>query len=642
MARRRRHGQHGQVLVVFALGITGLLAAAGVAIDIGRFYSEHRFLQNAADAAALAAANAMARGGTQADAIVAAQTSLARNYQGDPNGIVAALPPATPVYESGHAGDPAYLTNGILISGGTVRVAVRNSIGYTFGRVIGLGSQPITARARARLNGEILPIAVRHFVNAPGPSTGVYPCVDNDREFMDFFSTAETACLGTDTDSSLRTSARAGAAFDPSNPDSDRVNHGPIVAILGDGAVPDNGADFRGYVALDIRNFGNTSSQLYYNQVDPSTGASVLKDLEAEWITAGGYPGPDFPSIISPPDPNDQVAIMSGNSTGVGIDAFLTRFAPGDDILVAVYSGNTMQIPDFSMAAPTSISVPNSGTTANAGSFKVGRNQSFSGTVTMTTVADSGDPANPMVTGTLLGGATPITYTPNPVTPSLGSGQTVTMTNVSTSGAPTGVYALWERGEAGSPYLSIKYLPFSLVVGNVSRDFTMAVDSPAKFVPLGGSVSFALSLKRSGPSFGGSGISLSLEALPGQSLPFGLGAVTFSPSNVSPGTNGTPSTLTINAGTAAPGQYTFVVRATGMNGDSPGRQVTHLLPITVNLATASSGGNQEYVDLTGFAVMRVVAADTNTVAAYAITPMVTDMNDPQLGRGQVVRLVPWN
>jgi hypothetical protein len=40
--------------------------------------------------------------------------------------------------------------------------------------------------------------------------------------------------------------------------------------------------------------------------------------------------------------------------------------------------------------------------------------------------------------------------------------------------------------------------------------------------------------------------------------------------------------------------------------------------------------------------MRVVQADANTVKAYAITPMVADMNDPQLRRGQVARLVPWN
>jgi Flp pilus assembly protein TadG len=59
----------GQVLVVFALAITVLFGAAGLAFDIGRFYSERRFLQNAADAAALAAASALIRGEstTQAD-----------------------------------------------------------------------------------------------------------------------------------------------------------------------------------------------------------------------------------------------------------------------------------------------------------------------------------------------------------------------------------------------------------------------------------------------------------------------------------------------------------------------------------------------------------------------------------------------
>jgi hypothetical protein len=634
--------KRGQVLVIFALGVAGLLAGAGIAIDVGRFYSEHRFLQNAADAAALAAANSLSRGDSTADAIIAAENSLARNYLGDPNGVIAALPPATPVYESGHAGDPAYLHNGILISGNEVRVAVVNQIGYTFGRVIGLDSQPISARARAKLNGQILPIAVRHFVNAPGPGTLSYPCIDDQRQFMDFFSTAETACLGTDTNGSLRSNPRPGSDFDPITPDSDRVNHGPIVAIMGDGATPDNGADFRGYIALDIRNFANTTSQLYYNAVTPSTTSSILKDLEAEWFLAGGYPGPGFPPATDPPDPNDQVAILSGNSTGVAIDAFNTRYVPGDEILVAVYPGVTLQIPDFSMAAPSSVSLPESGTVALAGSFKVGRNQSFSGTVDLTTVADSGDPANPMMTGALLGGSTPITYTPNPVTPSLGSGQTVLMTNVTTSGALTGIYTLWLRGEAGSPYLSIKYLPFSVVVGSVSRDFTMSVDASEKFVALGGSVSFALNLKRSGPGFGGSGVSLTLEPLPGKTLPVGLGAVTFTPSNVNPATSGTPSTLSINTGTIGPGQYKFVVRATGMNGDSPGRQVTHLLPLNVDVATASSGGNQEYIDLTGFAVMRVVQADTNTVEAYAITPMVADMNDPQLRRGQAVRLVPWN
>ena len=642
MGRAMSAGERGQVLVVFALGLAGLLAAAGVAVDIGRFYSERRFLQNAADAAALAAANALIRGESYVDAEAEARSSLARNFLGDPNGIVASLPPLTPVYESGHAGDAAYLSNGIVISGGDIRVAVVNSINYTFGRAVGLDRAPIGARARVKLDGQLLPIAVRHYVNAPGQDAGVYPCIDDERAFMDFFSTAETACLGSETNNALRVAPNPGAAFDPITPDNDRLNHGPIVAILGDGATPDNGADFRGYIALDVRNFANTTSQLYYNEVDPSTTSSTLKDLEAQWLARGGYPGPLFPPIISPPDPNDQVATMSGNSTGVGIAAFNTRFGPGDHILVAIYSGVTLEIPDFSMAAPSTIALPTTGTLANAGSFKVGRNQSFSGTVTLTTVADAGDPANPMVTGTLLGGATPITYSPNAVTPSLGSGEVVSMTNVSTSGAGNGIYTLWLRGEAGSPYLSIKYQPFAVNVGSVSRDFTMSLDSSEKFVASSSDVTFALNIKRSGPSFGGAGVELSLEALPGETLPIGLGAVSFSPSNVNPSSSGTASTLTINSGTVAPGQYDFVIRATGQNGDSPGRQVTHLLPIRLDVATASAGGNQQYIDLSGFAVMRVVQGDANTIRAYAITPVVADLNDPQLRRGQVARLVPWN
>jgi Flp pilus assembly protein TadG len=58
----------GQVLVIFAIALTALFAAAGLAFDIGRFYAEQRFLQNSADAGALAAASALVRGATTSDA----------------------------------------------------------------------------------------------------------------------------------------------------------------------------------------------------------------------------------------------------------------------------------------------------------------------------------------------------------------------------------------------------------------------------------------------------------------------------------------------------------------------------------------------------------------------------------------------
>ena len=458
--------------------------------------------------------------------------------------------------------------------------------------------------------------------------------------FMDFFATANTACLGTDGDPGSRTNPSAGSDFSVSAPDGDRSNHGPIVEILGQGADPDNGADFRGFVALDIRNFQSASSQLYYDEVTPSTNAQTLKDMQAQWILDGGYPGPPFPAAVSPPDPNDQVAIMSGNSAGIAVDAFSQRFAPGDEILVAVYPGVTMQIPDFSMSTPGVVAVSTSGTTANGGSLRVSRNQAFSGTVALSTVADGNDPANPLVLGTLLNPSSPITYNPNPVTPSLGSGTSVTMQNLQTASAAEGIYALWLKGQAGSPYLTTKYTPFALKVGAVNKDFSFTSNSSEQTAAAAGnSVAFTLSLKRSGGAFGAA-VNLSLEALPGETLPAGLGTVTFSPTAVTPTNSGASSTLTIATGTMAPGRYQFAVRATGTNSD--GRPVTRLMILTVYVGTSSSGGNQEYVDIVGFAVMRVTAITPNSVTAYAITPVIADPSDSRLRRGQVARLSPWN
>lgn len=645
-----RHREAGQVLVLFVFSLMTLLAAAGLAIDMGRFYSEKRFLQNAVDAAALAAGNVLVRGGSESAAKAEARAVLARNYSIPPNGITPNLPSigddeeehdGTLIYAEGHAGNATYLIHGILVSGSSVRVAVRNVIPYTFGRAVGLNTNTIYAQAQVRFEGHLLPIAVRRYIKAPGTSAGVSPCVDDFNNFMDFFSTAATACVGTDTSGAMRISPSAGAAFSAVSPDGDRTSHGPIVEILGQGSDPDNGADFRGFIALDIRNFQTPSSQLYYNGVDASTNANTLKDMQAQWILDGGYPGPMFPPAVTPPDPNDQVAVMNGNSAGIAVDAFSRRFAAGDEILVAVYPGVTMQIPDFSMSTPGTINVAATGTVANAGSFRISRNQAFSGTVTLTTESDAGDATNPMVTGTLSGGATPITYSPNPVTPAMGAGSSVAMQNVTTAGATPGIYALWLKGQAGSPYLTTKYTPFALKVGTVGRDFTFTSDAAeVTAAATGDVVTLTMNLKRSGLAFGAN-VTLSLGAMPGEALPAAMGAVTFSPASITPGTGaGTNSTLTINTGTMAPGRHQFVVRASGTNSD--GHKVTRLMIITVYVATSSSGGNQEYVDIVGFAVMRVVSVGANSVTAYAISPVISDPQDSRLRRGQVARLAPWN
>jgi hypothetical protein len=642
----RREG--GQVLVIFALSITMLFAAAGLAFDIGRFYAERRYLQNAADAAALAAANAMIQGHSQAEADVIARAILAANFSHDPNGVTPSLPPSTPVYETGHFGDPVYLINGILFNGGEVRVAVQNAINYSFGRAVGLTSSTMTGQARVQSIANALPIAVRRYVNAPGPATSntTSPCADNETEFLDFFATADTSCLGTETVSGLRIEPSVGSSFDSSNPASDPSHHGPVMSILGQGAQPGNGADFRGFIALDIRNFATSTSQLYYNGVTAGTGSNTLKAMESNWITVGGYPGPQFPPAVTPPDANDQVGIMSGNSTGAAIDAAEDRFVAGDEVLVSVYPGDVMSIPDFTVGSPGTISLPTTGLTPVVGSLKVSRNQAFSGLVTLTTLADTLDPANPMVLGTLVG-SDPFTYSPNGVNPGLGNGTSVSISDATTLGATPGIYALWIQGQAGAPYLTTKYTPIAIQIGTITRDFALTSDTASADVAAAGAdATFTLTLTNSpnkNTNFGGP-VTLSVDG----PAPTGVGAITFGSTTVTPNKPGNSTTLTINTGTMAVGDYLFTIRATGMNNDSPNRKVTHLMQLTVRVAPASASGNDQYVDIVGFAVMRItnipsIKSDpSNSISAYAITPVIADPNDSRLRRGQVAKLVPWN
>jgi len=56
---RARRGERGSILATSAIGMLSLLLAVGLAVDISRFYATKAELQNAADAAALAAVSAL-------------------------------------------------------------------------------------------------------------------------------------------------------------------------------------------------------------------------------------------------------------------------------------------------------------------------------------------------------------------------------------------------------------------------------------------------------------------------------------------------------------------------------------------------------------------------------------------------------
>lgn len=631
-----RSPARGQVLVVFAIALVALFAAAGLAFDVARFYAERRFLQNAADAAALAAANALVRGATPSEAEADARATLARNLAVSPNGSAPAPPPTTPVYETGHAGDPRYLANGILISGAEVRVALQSEVPYTLGRIVGLDRAGIGARARARTVGDLLPIAVRHYVNAPGPRANPpTPCDGDERYFMDFLATADTACLGSVSDRTLRQTPSPGLAFDPANPNNDPAHHGPIVALVGQGAQPGNGANFRGFVALDIRNFASFTSNVFYNGVTAGTNPNTLKSIEAGWV-ATGYPGPAFPPATTPPDPNDQVGIMDGNSAGIVVDAIGQRYRPGDEVLAAVYSGTVMGIPDFQYSLPGTVQIGTSQDRSNQVSMSVTKNTDFLGQVYTSALADWGDPTNPLATGTLA----PLTFAPDGATPPA----TVVWTTFRTSGASVGISTIWILGHSPSPYLTDHYYPVAVNVGGVVRDFTSTASgqvfaAAATGDTATGTVTFSTP-NRSDTAFGGS-ITVSVEGGPAASgaLPAGIGPISVSPSTFSlPRGTRQDVTISIGSGSLGPGEYPLTLRATGTNAD--GQPVTRLFPILLDVATA--GTSNEYVDIEGFAVFRITQITANAVLGYAISGLYADLNDPALARGGTARLVPWN
>ena len=633
-ARRRP----GQVLVLFAMSMVVIMAAAGLAFDIGRFYSEKRFLQNAADAGALAVANALIRGESTTDAEAEGRDVLTRNLLGSPTGTVATVA-TIPEYATGHSGDADYLTSGVLITGGEVRVAIKSDVNYTFGRSIGLGSARVGGKAKVKTVGDLLPIAVRHYINAPGPYVGaVAPCDGNTNQFQDLVATANTACLGSVSDASLRSTPNPGSAFNPSAPDDDPVNHGPIIALVGQGASPSNAASFRGFVALDIRNFQYASppSNVFYNGVTAGTNANTLKAMEAGWV-ATGYPGPDFPPVTVPPDPNDQVGIIDGNSSGIVVDAINDRYDPGAEILAAVYSGTVSSIPDFSYAVPSTVTINTNQNRSGSITMSVTKNASFTGLVNTYAFANWGETSHPW--GTTL---TPLGFTPGV---GLAPNGTVTWSTFQTTGAPQGVYTVWIQGNSTNPVLLDHFYPVGISIGSVNRDFSMSGGTAVLIPATGGTGTTSVNIStpnNNGTYFGGT-VSLSVEGGPDATvpgtLPTGIGAVSVSPSTITLSKGASQNvTITVNGGTLGPGVYQLTLRATGTN--SAGQPVTRMLPFNIAIATAST--SNEYVDILGFTTFRITSMDSNAVYGYAISGVYSDMNDPAVRRGQVARLVPWN
>jgi hypothetical protein len=633
----------GQVLVIVALLAVILFGVAGIAVDFGRQNAEQRHVQAAADAAALAACQALVDGASDASALDSARSVAAANLAGSPAAATATLAPdGAPIYADGHAGDPAYLTSGIIISSTSVRVAIASRVDTVLARVLGVFTMDTGGRARCALRGgPAIPIAARRYDAAPGPGGG----------FVDFAATEATSGSGqVDPISVLGYNGRTPAS---------EAEPGPLFELYGPGAKASNDSSFRGFVALDVRNFESTTSRVYYNGVTAGVTVNTLKSQEGAYLISG-YPGPMFPPVVQPADPNDQIATFSGNDTAMVVGNFQQVYAIGDRIQLALYNGTVMQIPDFAISPPAAFTVASTTPSPVGGpNFAVSRNDAFNSTVTLhlhgdANAAAAGYPSynivpTPPVSPPAAGNMTQPTWSTDNFIPAK-NGTTVATSGIQTNAIPPGIYTVWLEGHSGDPYFQTRRYPVPVKVGGAVRDFSFAnsITSGAT-ASMGGSISMPLYVSTTTASTTKWGATGSAVAVTMDTASFtdcslvpatiGAGQITFSAGSVTPSATGSGalSTLTISTVGLASGCYRFDVRGTGTNGS--GQPVTHLQPITFTVATVASSGS--YVDIIGFAVFEVTDMNANAISGRAVSGAYADPNDPALRRAQHPRLVPW-
>ena len=648
--------------MLFAILLVVLLGFAGVAIDTGRVVAERRYTQTAADAGALAACRALIAGETDGTAATVAQQVMLANLQGSPSAATATIAsPAVYADEDGSGGlDADELVSGIVVGGTTVRVAIASGVDTVLAQVVGVASIDTGARARCDLQGgPAVPIVVRRYANPPGPGTG----------FVDHLATAGTSTLGTVDPTNPR-------GYDVRVPAGEDALAGPQFTIYGPNSKAHNDSSFRGFIALDVRNFEAADSRVYYNGVAAGTTENTLKDLQGAYL-AKGYRGPSIPAVSTPPNGDTQVAVLSGNSTSFVPQLFNDAFRVGDRLMLAVYDSTVMEIPDFSINPPVEISLPSTTVVPVDGpTIEISRNDDFHSTVTLSMRGDAAAAAtgfpeldilpDPPVTPPTAGDMSEPVWSPNVFEPDR-SGTPVVLEDIQTNAVPPGIYTVWMEGESGDPYNQNRQVPVAVRIQTdanndgdyndggdvkVTRDFSLdnsVLDGSA--AALGGTISLPLRVSTgNGTANWGSGpdaetavtLSWDTDSLTTCSLDprsIGIGSIGFSATSVTPTTGtGASSTLTINTAGLAQGCYLFTIRARGTN--SNGQPVTHLETVRFTVATTASSG--QYVDVIGFAIFQIDAIGGNDIVGHAVTGIAADPNDGTLRRAQRSRLVPWS
>lgn len=664
--------ERGQAATLVGLMMVVLLGFTALAVDGGRFYMERRFLQNAADAAALACVQRLVSGGNTTEAVQAARDLLVDfNLRGSPNGTTIVVA-STPEYNGWYNGiedgsDKRNLSDGIVATATDCRVALRASVQMFFIQVVSadLATLEVPAYAHAGTKGGMLPIVVNRFDEPPGPGGSFH-----DYARQEAF---DSNCDDNDANGDEGACPWATAA----DPGRERV-------IVGQGYSASD-ADFRGFIALDVRDFADPDVRIYYNGA-AGLNVNALKDKEASYLAAG-YPGPDLPAydpMASPVQSGLQIAVMSGNSTGIVVDELKQHYQVGDKIMVQFFDGQVREVPDFTLNPPSSIAVSSPQASQDGGTFRVGANQRFradGSLVTLRMERDVFDGTGSDTPAELHGPPTQdeqFRFSPGSTSPILsacpatgcftpqgGAGTTVTIEEVEMdSGVAPGIYSVVIKGigyTATGTLLSTKRAFVMLNVGGVTQRFDMSFgDGTTAEVDANGTATFTMQLVDPGSgsnTWGTNPVTLSLDhnsCLIGQvelrnaagtAFCFGGATISTNLDYVPKRHNQSPPTVTIAIPTSglANGAYTLVLRGRGINGS--GQPVVRVQELTVTVG-ATGGTTKKYVNVQGYAVFQIVsctiANSNNAVCGKAITGAVHDPDDPSLAVGKRVRLLPWS
>jgi len=652
---------------------TVLMGFAALGIDVGRFYSERRYIQDAVDAAALACAYQYAQGGGVTAAWNAGDRILQdRNLLNNPLGIVLTYPPqGSEVYDNNIVA-PQNLNSGILPTNNNgigCRVAITVAVPTFLIKIVSpaLNTISMTTRAYAKTKTGFLPSVVQRWANPPGPGNG------NVNQFIDHVmagppTPADPGTSGMDWNCTVTNSAGCTPAS--------TTNPGREFVLFGQSAKASNDSSFRGYIALDIRDFTATDgngdpiheqappgSGIAYNFVPATAGVNTLKDLESAWILEG-YPGPDICAVQSGTFlPCAQLAVLNGSNSGIFVEDYEDRFDVGDKLLLQLYDGTVKTVPDFSMSTGTVNLLASGPTTATVSYTMSPQFATSAARVTTTFIPDDGtmtDDGGGTSTNPFLSpacgvitpqGSPPTDFQANP-TPNGVTTYNQTWT-ITTTACDKGIFQAWVRGTSSAPYETrVHEALVNVNVAGQAKDFSLlSSDTYASIATPGTQADYVIrTTTASGGSTKWTGsnlLTLSWAKCPTYIDPFfgpqtlvcGIDGsfLTTSVPNMDPGEN---HTFNVQTTLAVAGKiYKGWVRETGLD-DVTNKRVTHLLEVTLEVGVVPGGATQ-YADVLGYTVFEVTQVNSNEVWGRAITGSYADPNDPALAIARKIGLVPW-